>query len=114
MTEAVRTVRKDRPHWHYPYKHECGRILRKDAADVVEIQLLRHVEDDPRARLIVHAIWQALQDALNPQYDIPKYLYHDSFEFFRDGRMDEWAELVGLEPDFVRKLIRQAVGEEVL
>lgn len=115
METATRTVRQSdqRPRWHYRYKGESGGRHNANACDVIRGRLMRCVDYEPHALLTVRIIAQAVEDVLNPSWEIPKYQYQDAFHFFHDGRLEAHADRVGLEADWIRRLIVEAVGGEV-
>ena len=70
-------------------------------AERVERLLLRHVDQlCPETRLVVSVIRQAFVDLC----DVSRDRRRDARRFFLDGRLDDWCELVGLNPAFVREI----------
>lgn len=67
----------------------------------VERLLLRHVQFIcPESRLGVNVIRQAFVDLCGP----PRDARRDARRFFRDGRLEGWCDLLGLNPQFVREV----------
>lgn len=67
----------------------------------VERLLLRHVNQlCPETRLVVSVIRQAFVDLC----DVSRDHRRDARHFFHDGRLDDWCDLVGLNPAFVREV----------
>ena len=67
----------------------------------VERLLLRHVHFIcPESRLCVSVIRQVFVDLCG----ISKDARRDARQFFRDGRLEGWSELIGLNPEFVREI----------
>lgn len=71
----------------------------------IERVLLRNVfAPVPEAKLIVAMICQAMADAVSPD----EYLRRRASEFLRSRRLDFFADLVDINPDFVREVARRA------
>ena len=67
----------------------------------VERLLLRHVQFIcPESRLCVSVIRQVFVDLCGTSKDARR----DARRFFRDGRLEGWCELIGLNPEFVREI----------
>lgn len=79
-----------------------ARVLRRNADGVV---------DSSEGKLVLAVIVQAVADReIQPrrghqQSLRDKYVIADADAFFRDGRMDVLANLIGLNPDFVREAL---------
>ena len=71
----------------------------------IERVLLRNVfAPVPEAKLIVAVICQAMSDAVSPD----EYSRRMACEFLRSRRLDFFADLVDINPEFVREVARRA------
>ncbi len=67
----------------------------------IERLLLRKVEFVfPESRLCASVIKQVFVDLCGPSRDARR----DARRFFRDGRLEGWCDLIGLNPEFVREV----------
>ncbi len=67
----------------------------------IERLLLRNVEFVcPESRLCANVIKQVFVDLCGPSRDARL----DARRFFRDGRLECWYDLIGLNPEFVREV----------
>lgn len=77
----------------------CSRPL--VATGTVERLLLRHVDHvSPESRLCAGVIKQAFVDLRSSSLGTRR----DARRFFRDGRLNAWCDVLGLNPDFVREI----------
>lgn len=77
------------------------RISAQISAKSIEKILLRHsIGNFPEVRLVVAMLTRTILDASNQQ--------RDACDFMRSKRLDDWANHVGLEPDFIREVASKA------
>ncbi|MFC7422081.1 hypothetical protein ACFQNF_19665 [Iodobacter arcticus] len=71
------------------------------SAKSIEKILLRHsIGNFPEVRLVVAMLTRTILDASNHQ--------RDACDFMRSKRLDDWANHVGIEPEFVREVASKA------
>lgn len=75
------------------------------SAAQARVVIRRHVAvQSPEARLWVDVIHQALSDAKRSRGKTLSSEARDAMRFFYDGRVDTVADVIGIEPEFVREI----------
>jgi hypothetical protein len=71
------------------------------SAKSIEKILLRHsIGNFPEVRLVVAMLTRTIIDA--------HHQHRDACDFMRSKRLDDWANHVGIEPDFIREVASKA------
>ena len=78
---------------------------------LARVALLRHTVDPskPEVRLMTDVIVQALADSKNKKATSAADK-KDAIEFFSDGRMENVCNLLGLEPDYAKHVVKCVRG----
>lgn len=90
--------------------------MKMEAPRATAGQLMRALErgseisDTPEARLVLAVLRQALQDAMKEGYRLAQREAESARRFWLEGRHAYWCDLIGLDPDYVGRLVRDHAG----